>query len=215
MDLFTKQLSEVVQQVFEGSETGDKAITASAQPVEDRVDLPLTKAPGGTSAVDAAEIPKMEMPADSIPARMLNEFVYCPRLFYYEHVEGVFVESADTVRGEVLHARVDKGSGAMPKAKSASDDTGGAERKETKPSAEADEIHSRSVMLGSDRLGVVAKMDLVESTLDEGGNVETVCPVDYKAGSPREGENGLELWGHGSNATRPAMPGIARQWLCV
>ena len=30
---------------------------------------------------------------------MLNEFVYCPRLFYYEHVEGVFVENADTLRG--------------------------------------------------------------------------------------------------------------------
>ncbi len=23
---------------------------------------------------------------DLLPARMLNEFVYCPRLFYYEHV---------------------------------------------------------------------------------------------------------------------------------
>ena len=55
---------------------------------------------------------------ESIPARMLNEFVYCPRLFYYEHVEGVFVESADTVKGAAVHARVDKGKGALPKAKS-------------------------------------------------------------------------------------------------
>jgi len=45
---------------------------------------------------------------------MLNEFVYCPRLFYYEHVEGVFVESADTVKGAAVHARVDKGKGALP-----------------------------------------------------------------------------------------------------
>ncbi|HOC00245.1 MAG TPA: hypothetical protein PKM43_16060, partial [Verrucomicrobiota bacterium] len=37
-------------------------------------------------------------PADVIPARMLNGFVYCPRLFYHEFVEGVFVESADTLR---------------------------------------------------------------------------------------------------------------------
>jgi hypothetical protein len=32
------------------------------------------------------------------PARMLNEFVYCPRLFYYEFVEGVSVHNADTLR---------------------------------------------------------------------------------------------------------------------
>ena len=47
---------------------------------------------------------------------MLNEFVYCPRLFYYEHVEGVFVDNADTVRGAAVHARVDKGTGALPAA---------------------------------------------------------------------------------------------------
>jgi len=49
-------------------------------------------------------------------------------------------------------------------------------------------------MLGSERLGVVAKMDLVETTLDESGGAERVCPVDYKVGSPREGNDGRELW---------------------
>jgi CRISPR-associated protein Cas1 len=52
-----------------------------------------------------------------IPARMLNEFVYCQRLFYYEFVEGVFVESVDTLRGDAIHKRVDSGSGALPAAK--------------------------------------------------------------------------------------------------
>ena len=52
-----------------------------------------------------------------IPARMLNEFVYCQRLFYYEFVEGVFVESADTLRGGAIHQRVDSGNGALPAAK--------------------------------------------------------------------------------------------------
>lgn len=33
------------------------------------------------------------MATDLIPAGMLNEFVYCPRLFYYEFVEGVFVQT--------------------------------------------------------------------------------------------------------------------------
>jgi hypothetical protein len=57
----------------------------------------------------------------ALPARMLNEFVYCPRLFYYEHVEGVFVESADTLRGAVVHARVDSGAGSLPPARATSD----------------------------------------------------------------------------------------------
>ena len=54
---------------------------------------------------------------DLIPARMLNEFLYCPRLFYYEFVEGVFLENEDVVRGRTIHARVDKGSGELPEAK--------------------------------------------------------------------------------------------------
>ena len=143
------------------------------------------------------DIPLSEFspPVDPIPARMLNEFVYCPRLFYYEHVEGVFVESADTVRGETIHQRVDKGSGAMPSAKKAASAPSSDETEENAPPAdEGEEIHSRSVTLGSDRLGVVAKMDLVEATLDETGNATEVCPVDYKAGSPREGTDGPELW---------------------
>ena len=59
---------------------------------------------------------RMSAPTETIPARMLNEFVYCQRLFYYEFVEGVFIESADTLRGEALHKRVDSGTGALPAA---------------------------------------------------------------------------------------------------
>ncbi len=138
---------------------------------------------------------------------MLNEFVYCQRLFYYEFVEGVFVESADTLRGTVIHQRVDSGSGALPKAKKKA-----AATKETVPAdvaqvaskpdgdppsdAEPETIHSRSVQMGSERLGVVAKMDLVESKAasDDLLTAVEVCPVDYKAGAPREGEDANELW---------------------
>jgi CRISP-associated protein Cas1 len=56
-------------------------------------------------------------------------------------------------------------------------------------------------MLGSKILGVVAKLDLVEVTLepslefgDAPGLAGAVCPVEYKTGAPREGENGRELW---------------------
>ena len=54
-----------------------------------------------------------ELP-DYLPARMVNEFVYCPRLFFYEWVEGLFQESADTVEGAIQHKRVDEKPTALP-----------------------------------------------------------------------------------------------------
>jgi CRISPR-associated protein Cas1 len=113
---------------------------------------------------------KRELP-DYLPARMVNEFAYCPRLFFYEWVEGLFAESVDTVEGSIQHRRVDAKATALPDA---------AELPQS--------IHSRSVQLSSERLRVIAKMDLVEV---EGG---VVTPVDYKHGRPREGADGLELW---------------------
>jgi hypothetical protein len=70
----------------------------------------------GTSAVrlhSMSALPPHE-PVEPLAARMLNEVVYCPRLFYYEHVEGVFVHNADTRRGAALHKRLDAGKGALP-----------------------------------------------------------------------------------------------------
>jgi CRISPR-associated protein Cas1 len=149
-------------------------------------------------------------PVEPIQARMLNEFVYCPRLFYYEYVDGVFVESADTLRGAAVHARVDKGASAIPKGKEGESGTAApvegtspsspplpvspSSSPKGEPPAGEEVIHRHSVTLGSERLGVIAKMDLVDVTLDEAGGVAAVCPVDYKAGSPREGAAGLELW---------------------
>ncbi|HEX8297151.1 MAG TPA: CRISPR-associated endonuclease Cas1 [Chthoniobacteraceae bacterium] len=221
-DLFAKQLSEVVQQAF-AETSGEAGVIEATVPsealVENRGDLSGVNAPDGTVEIvvqdaeleafgeDGDEL-KVEQRVESIPARMLNEFVYCPRLFYYEHVEGVFVESVDTVKGAAVHARVDKGKGALPAGKSETrppkseasggmDGEGPADQSEiANPKSEtcADEIHSRSVMLGSERLGVVAKMDLVEATLSRDGTVAAVQPVDYKVGAPREGVDGLELW---------------------
>jgi CRISPR-associated protein Cas1 len=88
-------------------------------------------------------------PAEPLPARMLNEFVYCPRLFYYEHVEGIFVDNADTVRGAAVHARVDKGTGALPAAQSETanaktdESEDDAEGEGSKPKTENEKIHSR------------------------------------------------------------------------
>jgi len=111
-----------------------------------------------------------ELP-DYLPARMVNEFAYCPRLFFYEWVEGLFTESANTIEGAVQHQRVDEKASPLPE-----------------PENLPEKIHARSVTLASERLHVIAKMDLVEA---EG---QVVTPVDYKHGRPREGSQGLELW---------------------
>jgi CRISPR-associated protein Cas1 len=145
-------------------------------------------------------------PQESLPARMLNEFVYCPRLFYYEHVEGVFQHNADTRRGAALHRRVDAGRGELPPAKAATNAKSKTDESVADAAAdcggsganlESEVIHSRSVSLSSDRLGVAAKMDLVEihpPDTDPLASSASVCPVDYKVGSPREGTDGPEIW---------------------
>lgn len=95
-----------------------------------------------------------------IPARMLNELVYCPRLYYLEHVAGEWEASADTVSGARVHRRVDKGRGELPS-----------------PDSVPEGFTSRSVMVASPALGVVARTDLIEADGNE------VTPVDYKRGS--------------------------------
>ena len=41
-----------------------------------------------------------------MPVRRLHNYVYCPRLFYLQWVENVFVDNEDTVEGRALHRRV-------------------------------------------------------------------------------------------------------------
>jgi len=97
-----------------------------------------------------------------IPARILNEYIYCPRLAYLEWVQGEWAESFDTVEGSHAHRRVDRQSGALPEPADADE--------------ESDKIHARSVHLSSEHLGVVARIDIVEMENGE------VIPVDYKKG---------------------------------
>lgn len=119
---------------------------------------------------------KLKLP-DLLPARMLNEFVYCPRLFYYEWVEGVFENSADTLDGQAKHTRVDSGPSPMP----------GAEE------MDGERIHSRSVTLTSERVGLTAKIDLIESD-ENGADGNAVRPVDYKRGRPRDVDGKPTPW---------------------
>jgi len=102
---------------------------------------------------------------DLLPARMLNEFAYCPRLFYLEWVDGEWDDSADTVEGRYVHRRVDREGGALPAAGESAD--------EEQPPV----IHARSVQLSSPEEGLIARIDLVE------GEGDCVTPVDYKRGA--------------------------------
>jgi CRISPR-associated protein Cas1 len=50
-----------------------------------------------------------------VPVRMLNEFVYCPRLSYLMWVQQEFAHNEFTVDGKIRHKRVDAGkAGALP-----------------------------------------------------------------------------------------------------
>jgi CRISP-associated protein Cas1 len=101
-----------------------------------------------------AEVPEM------VPARMINEYAYCPRLFFLEWVDQLWASSSDTAEGDRLHGRVDAGGGAAPLP------------------GEGEVKAARSVELASERLGITAKLDLLEG---EGGGV---VPVDTKKGRP-------------------------------
>ncbi|MCA9493974.1 MAG: CRISPR-associated endonuclease Cas1 [Myxococcales bacterium] len=94
---------------------------------------------------------------------MLNEVVYCPRLYALEHLNGEWADSADTVRGRTVHRRVDQPSLVLLPDP---EDDGGEEAPDV----------VRSVELSDDGLGIRAKLDLVEV---DGG---VLVPVDYKRG---------------------------------
>ncbi len=109
-------------------------------------------------------LPLPPPPADAdvplIPARMVNEWVYCPRLAYLEWVEGEWAESGDTAEGRRVHARVDEGGGHLPEPEDLDEEM----------------ARARAVTMSSERLGMIAKMDVVEA---DGG---IVMPVDFKKG---------------------------------
>ena len=102
---------------------------------------------------------------DLIPARMLNEFVYCPRLFYLEWVDRLWADSADTVRGHAAHDANDKRGGRMP------------------PPDNSDPPRATTQVEISDlELGVIAVIDRVDHS--DG----STTPVDIKKGrAPKEG----------------------------
>jgi CRISPR-associated protein Cas1 len=131
--------------------------------------------------------------------RNLHNFIYCPRLFYFQWVENIFQENADTVAGSHVHRNVD--------APSKLDDP--------KELGLPEGAKLRSLRLESESLGLIGVVDIVEGGPD-GAEI-----IDYKRGSARrdgEGErvakepdamqvaaHALLLREHGVNAVRGAV----------
>lgn len=101
----------------------------------------------------------MDLP-ELVPARIVNEYLYCPRLAYLEWVQGVFEDSADTIEGRFKHRVVDEATGTLPP-----------------PEGVETPLHARSVWLSAPEENLTTRIDLLEA---EG---HTVTPVDYKRGS--------------------------------
>ena len=134
-----------------------------------------------------------------LPVRRLHNFIYCPRLFYFQWVENIFQENADTVAGSHVHRNVD--------APSRLDDP--------KELGLPEGAKLRSLRLESESLGLIGVVDIVEGGPD-GAEI-----IDYKKGSARRGAEGereakepdamqvaahaLLLREHGVNAVRGAI----------
>ncbi len=107
---------------------------------------------------ELGEVPEL------VPARMVNEFAYCKRLFFLEWVERRFRDNRDTVDGRYQHRRVDQAGGT---ASSPDEESGLVDGLQA----------ARQVQLSSVELGLVGRVDLLES---EDG---VAVPVDYKRGT--------------------------------
>ena len=89
-----------------------------------------------------------------LPVRRLHNFIYCPRLFYFQWVENIFQENADTVAGSAVHRKVD--------APSRLDEDKAKALGENLPEG----AKMRSLKLESETLGLVGVVDVVEGGPD-------------------------------------------------
>jgi len=104
-----------------------------------------------------------------MPVRRLHNFAYCPRLFYYQWVENIFVSNADTVEGSRTHESTDRASQ-------------GKDERDLPDLPEGACV--RSLTLQSERLGLTGKIDLIE------GASHGLELLDYKKGSAGRNSHG-------------------------
>lgn len=142
-------------------------------------------------------LPVATEPPDLVPARMINETLYCERLMYLEWAQGEFADNAFTVDGRTVHARADVASGELPpipvaaptpeaKASGGSEDDD--EEDDEAASLGAPPYQARSLWLSSETLGMTAKIDVVEG--DVAGRV---VPIEYKRGAAPDIPEGAHL----------------------
>jgi CRISPR-associated protein Cas1 len=107
---------------------------------------------------------------DLIPVRALNQVTYCQRLYYPEYVESIMPTNEHVEDGLFQHPRIDDPA------------------LQQRTRKEGDALHTRSVQLSSEQLGLTGRLDLVE---EKDGDV---YPVEYKRGSGPSGDNGPPYW---------------------
>lgn len=112
---------------------------------------------------ESAEVRRTPAASDLIPLRALNQVTYCPRLYYLEYVDAVMPTNEYVEDGLLVHRRITAPELAQRSRK------------------EGEVLHTRSVALASERLGLTGKLDLIEEK--EG----MVYPVEYKrSAAPRD-----------------------------
>src|SRR2546423_2728766 len=101
-----------------------------------------------------------------IPVRALNQVTYCPRLYFLEYVDAVMPTNEHVEGGLFDHRRVNEAELANRTRK------------------DGDTLHTRSVALSSERLGITAVLDVIE---EKDG---MAYPVETKHGSAPRDEAG-------------------------
>lgn len=153
---------------------------------DDKAEVADVEQPG---AARAKPLPRSQIQTDVpdlVPARMVNEILYCERLFYLEWVQREFQDNAFTLEGRAVHRRADRPGGRMPQPPSGAARAPRPEEDDAAP--EPPPYVARSVSLSSARLGLTAKIDVVEGT-EEG----TVVPIEYKRGAAPDLPEGAYL----------------------
>src|SRR5258708_686503 len=108
---------------------------------------------------------------DPLPVRALNQFTYCPRLFYLQYVDCVMPVNEHVEAGLFDHRRVDSPELA------------------NKTRSDRGTATSRGVALSSESLGISGVLDVIEEKAGE------QYPVETKHGSaPRDDDGAATIW---------------------
>lgn len=172
------------------SETAPASTRAKSIPIQSRHDA-------SPSALRRSEDRAKRLPiadVNLVPARMINEVLYCERLMYLEWVQGEWDDNYFTVDGQGVHKRANQAGRPLTRPPAASTpsttDTPSAESKDAstddEPQAERS-YTARSVWLTSSELGITTKIDVVDV---EGGRV---VPIEYKRGKKPDVPGGAYL----------------------